>query len=84
VAVGDPVLVTLCSVFPSLCVPSVSAGNLAASSGRESNLGKFGVNLGGFALHQAKQTDISDTLVLCSGPLAAVGQGGCVHIDCLV
>jgi hypothetical protein len=31
VAVGDPVLVTLCSVFPSLCVPSVSAGNLATS-----------------------------------------------------
>jgi hypothetical protein len=30
-AVGDPVLVTLCSVFPSLCVPSVSAGNLATS-----------------------------------------------------
>jgi hypothetical protein len=31
VAVGDPVLVTLSSVFPSLCVPSVSAGNLATS-----------------------------------------------------
>jgi hypothetical protein len=31
VAVGDPVLVTLCSVFPSLCVPSVSVGNLATS-----------------------------------------------------
>jgi hypothetical protein len=31
VAVGDPVLVTLCSVFPSLCVPSASAGNLATS-----------------------------------------------------
>jgi hypothetical protein len=30
-AVGGPVLVTLCSVFPSLCVPSVSAGNLATS-----------------------------------------------------
>jgi hypothetical protein len=26
-----PVLITLCSVFPSLCVPSVSAGNLATS-----------------------------------------------------
>jgi hypothetical protein len=25
------VLVTLCSVFPSLCVPSVSTGNLATS-----------------------------------------------------
>jgi hypothetical protein len=31
VAVGDPVLVTLCSVFPSLCVPSVSTGCLATS-----------------------------------------------------
>jgi hypothetical protein len=31
VAVGDPALVTLCSVFPSLCVPSVSTGNLATS-----------------------------------------------------
>jgi hypothetical protein len=31
VTVGDPVLVTLYSVFPSLCVPSVSAGNLATS-----------------------------------------------------
>jgi hypothetical protein len=28
---GDPVLVTLCSVFLSLCVPSVSTGNLATS-----------------------------------------------------
>jgi hypothetical protein len=27
----DPVLLTLYSVFPSLCVPSVSAGNLATS-----------------------------------------------------
>jgi hypothetical protein len=26
---GAPLLVTLCSVFPSLCVPSVSTGNLA-------------------------------------------------------
>jgi hypothetical protein len=29
VAVGDPVLVTLCSVLPSLCVPSVSAGHMS-------------------------------------------------------
>jgi hypothetical protein len=41
-------------------------------SGRTSNLGNFGVNVGGHAMHQAKPTDISDTLVLCSGPVAAV------------
>ena len=55
------------------------SGCCRVCSGRGSNLGNFGVNLGGFALHKAKPTDISDTLVLCSGPLAAVGQGGCVH-----